>query len=853
MDYLIAVQAPCYRVRAGFFATESAFGEHLLLLRRKLTPHFERLHIAAPQLSDQDYEENKTHLIEIDEAATGVEYVAMHPETTGFFGFWFRHAFGCWRRLWRATRRCAVVHTGVADDIWRPMLLLSMLCAVLQRKKSLYFVDIDFRRDAWMNYVTGRWSLKSYLLCRFVYDLLRRVQIWLAVRRCSLVLLKGRSMVEDYGRGRDSVRYFYNTVHAPEHIISAERLAQKLARLRDPAHALRLVYFGRLVAYKGIDRMLRAFADAVARSPRPLELKILGGGPEKPRLEALATELGLGGRVEFIPPIKYGTALFDVLYECDVALATPLSEDTPRAAFDALAAGVPIAAFGTQYYRDLATSDAVEVSEWPKPDKFADLILELDADRERLERMVHKGVTFARENTQDLWLDRRVAWTLALFNPRERAAPAGAGTEYLVVVQAPVYPISPDEFAVQSAFGQHLLMFREKLGTRFSCLCLAAPRTTHADYLDNRGHYMTLSNERDGLRCVALHPVNMRFVRFWLLEWIRVWRKLWVASRRALVVHAGIADDVWRPALLFANLSGFLQRKKTIFIVDIDFREDAWRRYKTGMWSYKSYWLCRYVYDQLRVWQLRFAVRTCSLVLLKGNDLVKDFGRGQSNVKNFYDTAHTGRHIVTTETLALKRAQRAQPNYVLKAVYFGRLVEYKGLDRSIRAIHRVNTVLGRPFELLIIGNGDQKRKLQELVQELGATAYIHFLPPQQYGEDLFKSVANADLSLATPLSEDTPRCAFDAMAAGVPIIAFDLAYYRSLESSGAVITVEWPSVEKLADRLAQLDRHREEIDRMAVSGTQYAWKNTQEIWLERRLEWTFDLLKEPAVLPADPR
>lgn len=59
----------------------------------------------------------------------------------------------------------------------------------------------------------------------------------------------------------------------------------------------RFVYVGRLVDWKRVDLLLRAFA--AARAERDLLLEIVGSGPERDRLEALARELGIAEHVRF--------------------------------------------------------------------------------------------------------------------------------------------------------------------------------------------------------------------------------------------------------------------------------------------------------------------------------------------------------------------------------------------------------------------------------------------------------------------------------------------------------------------------------------------------------------------------
>lgn len=60
-----------------------------------------------------------------------------------------------------------------------------------------------------------------------------------------------------------------------------------------PSQGAVAVFVGRLVAYKGLDVLLRAIAGTT------LNVVMVGGGPERPRLEALAAELALGNRAVF--------------------------------------------------------------------------------------------------------------------------------------------------------------------------------------------------------------------------------------------------------------------------------------------------------------------------------------------------------------------------------------------------------------------------------------------------------------------------------------------------------------------------------------------------------------------------
>lgn len=85
----------------------------------------------------------------------------------------------------------------------------------------------------------------------------------------------------------------------------------------------------------------------------------------------------------------------------------------------------------------------------------------------------------------------------------------------------------------------------------------------------------------------------------------------------------------------------------------------------------------------------------------------------------------------------------------------------------------------------------------------------------------------------------------DAMAAGIPYLAFDTYYYQELLESEAGRTVPWLEVDAMAQAIVELERNREQLVNMVEHSIAYARANTQEIWLERRLAWT--------MLPRDAR
>jgi glycosyltransferase involved in cell wall biosynthesis len=95
--------------------------------------------------------------------------------------------------------------------------------------------------------------------------------------------------------GADPSRVFrapHSTNIAPFHAVARQRFAQP--RTRSP---LTVLHVGRLIARKGVDRLLRAVA--VMPADVDMRLVLVGTGPEETRLRRLASELGIATQVDF--------------------------------------------------------------------------------------------------------------------------------------------------------------------------------------------------------------------------------------------------------------------------------------------------------------------------------------------------------------------------------------------------------------------------------------------------------------------------------------------------------------------------------------------------------------------------
>ncbi len=408
-----------YRIDDNTIACESAFVKHLQSLSPKTREWGEKLIIMSPVMSDASYEQSKDYLSTINCDEERIDHIAAFSADTGRYTYPFLLPFKIIPTIWKAVKIANVVHSGPSDDIFRPFEIIALISAILQKKKSIFVKDIDHRASVDMLYKQKKLSKKSYFLRKYVYDRYMHLQMRFAAKYCSLLFLKGQSMADDYGKGRDHVKNFYDTAHDLSFVLNEQELNQKLSLVASGTKEIKLVYFGRIVEYKGIRDMIlttKRVSELVSDTDTVVSLTIIGAGEQIPELTSFIEEQKLTHLVKFVDAIEYGKKLFSKLSTYDFLLAAPWREDTPRSVFDSMACGLPIIAYDTYYYKDLEKTGAVKTVPWLSIDEMADCIIKLKKDLSTQEDMIKSGVQFAKENTQDIWLEKRHKWQQTFLN-----------------------------------------------------------------------------------------------------------------------------------------------------------------------------------------------------------------------------------------------------------------------------------------------------------------------------------------------------------------------------------------------------------------------------------------------------
>lgn len=164
-----------------------------------------------------------------------------------------------------------------------------------------------------------------------------RVSRWItmtALRRADAVICQSEAMKADL-RAFVGDSGVFHVIANPIDVDAVRAAARAPATLPgSPA----LVSVARLARLKGYDLLLPAI-DRLRASHPAIHLTIIGEGPERPRLEALARRLDLGRHVTFA---GFSPEPLPVVRAADLFVLTSRYEAFPNAALEALACGTPV-------------------------------------------------------------------------------------------------------------------------------------------------------------------------------------------------------------------------------------------------------------------------------------------------------------------------------------------------------------------------------------------------------------------------------------------------------------------------------------------------------------------------------
>ena len=113
---------------------------------------------------------------------------------------------------------------------------------------------------------------------------------------------------------------------------------------------------------------------------------------------------------------------------------------------------------------------------------------------------------------------------------------------------------------------------------------------------------------------------------------------------------------------------------------------------------------------------------------------------------------------------------RTRQSDTIQLVNMGRLTEQKGQWHLLHAMKLVTDALGGRVHLKILGDGENRKKLENLAASLGISQYVTFAG---FCDDPWPELVNSDIFVFSSLWEGLPMALVEAGRCGLPIISTD--------------------------------------------------------------------------------
>ncbi|MCS7192032.1 MAG: glycosyltransferase family 4 protein [Armatimonadetes bacterium] len=245
--------------------------------------------------------------------------------------------------------------------------------------------------EAWERSVRKGWTQDSFEDFQrkrqsWQAEFFRRIRSWY-VRQAQKVIVPSRYLrliVVNWGVPEERCVVIYNAVEVSPDPTKAPELPQSFRNGQ-----LRVITVGRLVPWKGVDKVIQAIAMIPGCT-----LTVVGDGPCRTEWEALAQRLGIAERVWFTGALT-APALHGLMSHHDVFVLASTYEGLPHIVVEAMLLNLPVIAAPVGGTVEVVQDNATGLLIPPEPKAIASALSRLIADPDERSRLASAGQTFA--------------------------------------------------------------------------------------------------------------------------------------------------------------------------------------------------------------------------------------------------------------------------------------------------------------------------------------------------------------------------------------------------------------------------------------------------------------------------
>ena len=161
-----------------------------------------------------------------------------------------------------------------------------------------------------------------------------------------------------------------------------------------------------------------------------------------------------------------------------------------------------------------------------------------------------------------------------------------------------------------------------------------------------------------------------------------------------------------------------------------------------------------------------------------------------------------------------KKEHKFMPDKILRVLFLGQLIRGKGADLMLETLAKLDIA----FSCIVAGDGNDRKMLEKMVEKYHLGDKVYFTGFVSEPEKLWQ---NCDVFFF-PIRWQEPfgLVALEAMAHGVPAVAFELGGVREYLSENCGILIPEKDTGKAAEALTELYAHQEKLEELGRNALQ---------------------------------
>jgi glycosyltransferase involved in cell wall biosynthesis len=409
---------------------------------------------------------------------------------------------------------------------------------------------------------------------------------------------------------------------------------------------------------------------------------------------------------------------------------------------------------------------------------------------------------------------------------------------YLIPITVPIFR-DGNRCRIATDWKRALELLRDSLDGRYGPLVVMAP---WEEASESEQMLVDATVDHDGIELVPAFHGRERLRRYWLGAHQQAMSKVAERLPHTRVLH-GTAEEPFRAFCFSAFMAGVRARVPTVFVQDQDVASVVRELHRHDGFKARAK---AELHARLEERHCRTGTSVAGVSFLKGRTTMQRYGHLSAHVHQVEDTSYFSHEIVNAAQVEARVQSLLHSPRPLRFGFCGRLVEIKGVDRSLRIVRRAVDA-GANVSLDILGGGPQEDALKALTETLDLASRVRFLGAMPYGAALLDQLAQCDALLFNPRMEETPRMIFDGYAAGLPLVAGGIDYvHERAAAEGATLVLPRDDDEAAAQAVVALDRDRARLAALTTAAMAAAQHHAADRWYQRRAQWTHDMVARHA-------